>query len=217
VGESDSGTTSVVRPPPGPPWRIGWFGMIRCRKSLAILSSLAEVTGGAVQIVIRGQPAGAAFADFDTVLAGLPRVRYAGPYRNPTDLPSIYGDVHFNWAIDYYERGQNWLLPNRIYEGSLYGAVPIALAGAETGRWLAERGAGVILDEPVEQQLIDFFRYLDNKTYSKLADQVEALPRTDLVSGQADCCALVEALCAAQYSTPLTSSDRTITEISLKH
>ena len=53
-------------------------------------------------------------------------------------------------------------LPNRIYEGSLYGTVPIAPAGIETGRWLAKRGAGVILEEPVEQQLIDFFRYLDN-------------------------------------------------------
>jgi succinoglycan biosynthesis protein ExoL len=40
VGESDLRAASV-RPPPGPPWRIGWFGMIRCRKSLDILSSLA--------------------------------------------------------------------------------------------------------------------------------------------------------------------------------
>ena len=95
--------------------------------------------------------------------------------------------------------------------------MPIALAGIETGRWLAKRGAGVILDQPVEQQLIDFFRYLDNKTYSKLADQVEALPRTDLVSGQADCCALVQALCAAQYNAPLASSGQTIPEIGLKH
>ena len=212
VGESDSGTTSVVRPPPGPPWRIGWFGMIRCRKSLAILSSLAEVTGGAVQIVIRGQPSGATFPDFDTVFAGLPRVRYAGPYRNPTDLASIYGDVHFNWAIDYYERGQNsaWLLPNRIYEGSLYGAVPIALAGVETGRWLAERAAGVVLDEPLEQQLVHFFRRLDRDGYATLVHGIEALPRTDLVSDQSDCRELVEALCrstAAAHGRALPGFD----------
>ena len=193
------------RPLAGPPWRIGWFGIIRCRRSLDMLCSLARGAAGKVEIIIRGRPTKVVFDDFDELIARSPHVHFAGPYHSPADLPAIYGDVHFTWAIDYYEVGQNstWLLPNRIYEGSLYGTVPIALAGIETGRWLAKRGAGVILDEPVEQQLIDFFRYLDNKTYSKLADQVEALPRTDLVSGQADCCALVEALCAAQYSAPL--------------
>jgi succinoglycan biosynthesis protein ExoL len=211
VGESDPGTSSVVRPPPGPPWRIGWFGMIRCRKSLAILGSLAQVTGGAVELVIRGQPSAATFSDFDAALAGLPHVQYAGPYRNPTDLPSIYGNVHFNWTIDYYESGQNsaWLLPNRVYEGSLYGAVPIALAGVETGRWLSERGAGVVLGEPLEQQLVEFFRRLDPDGYATLAQGTEALPRTDLVYGQSDCREFVEALCrsAAAGASALPSYD----------
>jgi succinoglycan biosynthesis protein ExoL len=211
VGESDPGTTSVVRPPPGPPWRIGWFGMIRCRKSLAILGSLAKVTGGAVEVVIRGQPSAATFSEFDTALASLPHVQYAGPYRNSTDLPSIYGNVHFNWTIDYYESGENsaWLLPNRVYEGSLYGAVPIALAGVETGRWLAERRAGVVLDEPLAQQLVEFFRRLDRDGYATLAQGIEVLPHTDLVSGQSDCRELVEALCrsAAARASALPGYD----------
>jgi succinoglycan biosynthesis protein ExoL len=213
VGESDPGSITVVRPLPGPPWRIGWFGMIRCRKSLAILSSLARASGGAIELVIRGQPSGATFSDFDAALAGLPNVQYAGPYRNPTDLPSMYGDVHFNWTIDYYESGQNsaWLLPNRVYEGSLYGAVPIALAGVETGHWLAERGAGVILDEPLEQKLVDFFRRLDQVSYARLARGIEALPRADLVSGQSDCRELVETLCrsSATHSQALRGYDVT--------
>ncbi len=208
------------RPLAGPPWRIGWFGIIRCRRSLDMLCSLARGAAGKIEIIIRGRPTKAVFHDFDELIARSPHVHFAGPYHSLADLPAIYGDVHFSWAIDYYEVGQNstWLLPNRIYEGSLYGTVPIALAGIETGRWLAKRGAGVILNEPLERQLVDFFRYLDNETYSKLAGQVQALPRTDLVSDQADCCALVEALCAAtQYSAPLPSSDQTMPEISSRH
>jgi succinoglycan biosynthesis protein ExoL len=203
---------------PGPPWRIGWFGIIRCRRSLDILCSLARGAGGRVEIVIRGRPTKAVFQGFDELIARSPHVHFAGPYDSPADLPAIYGDVHFSWAIDYYEIGQNstWLLPNRIYEGSLYGSVPIGLAEVETGRWLAKRDAGVVLNEPLEQQLIDFFRYLDNKTYSKLASQVEALPRTDLVNDQADCCALVEALCTAEPSfRPVRRPEQP--EISLKH
>jgi hypothetical protein len=203
VGESDFRASSV-RPPPGPPWRIGWFGMIRCRKSLDILSSLAQAAGGAVEIVIRGRPSGATFPDFEAAVADLPHVQYAGPYSNPADLLGIYGDVHFSWAIDYYESGQNsaWLLPNRVYEGSLYGAVPIGLAGVETGRWLAKRSVGVILEEPLEQQLVDFFRRLDRDSYAILAHGIEALPRTDLVSNQSDCRELVEALCRSSAVRP---------------
>jgi hypothetical protein len=180
--------------------------MIRCRKSLDILSSLARAAGGTVEVIIRGRASGATLPDFDAAIADLPYVRFAGPYRNPADLPSIYGDVHFSWAIDYYESGQNsaWLLPNRVYEGSLYGAVPIGLAGVETGRWLAKRSAGVVLDEPLEQRLVDFFRRLDRNSYAILAHEVEALPRTDLVSDQSDCRELVEALCpsSADHAPP---------------
>jgi hypothetical protein len=199
VLEDSASRTTPVRPPPGPPWRIGWFGMIRCRKSLDMLSSLAHAAGGAVEVVIRGRPSGATFPDFEAAMANRTHIRYAGPYRNPDDLPGIYGDVHFTWAIDYHESGQNsaWLLPNRIYEGSLHGAVPIALQGVETGRWLTERDAGVVLDEPLERQLSDFFRRLDRDSYAKLAGRMEALPRTDLVSNRSDCRELVEALCAA--------------------
>jgi succinoglycan biosynthesis protein ExoL len=184
------------RPPPGPPWRIGWFGAIRCRKSLDILSSLTRAAGGRIEVIIRGRPSDASFPDFDTAIANLPRIRFGGPYRNPDDLPNIYGSVHFSWSIDYYESGQNsaWLLPNRIYEGSLYGAVPIALSGVETGRWLAQRNVGVVLNDPVERHLEDFFRRLDTDSFLELANHVNTLPRENLVVSPSECCALVDAL-----------------------
>jgi hypothetical protein len=40
---------------PAPPWRIGWFGVIRCRRSLALLASLVRGSEGKVEVVIRGR------------------------------------------------------------------------------------------------------------------------------------------------------------------
>src|SRR5262249_29775160 len=85
--------------------------------------------------------------------------------------------------------------PVWVTEGGLSGGVPRGRAGGEPGRWLAKRSAGVVLDEPLEQRLVDFFRRLDRNSYAILAHEVEALPRTDLVSDQSDCRELVEALC----------------------
>jgi succinoglycan biosynthesis protein ExoL len=180
----------------GPPWRIGWFGMIRCRKSLDILSALADAAGGAVEIIIRGRPSSFVFPDFENDLKGLRNVRYLGPYDNPEDLAQIYGEVHFNWTIDFYESGLNsaWLLPCRMYEGSLFGAIPIAENGVETANWLRQHHVGVILNEPIEQQLLNFFSKLDQSSYIALADQVNALAPSEIMVDRDGCESLVQAL-----------------------
>ena len=185
-------------PPMGPPWRIGWFGVIRCRKSLGLLSSLARAANGAVEVIIAGRPSAAIFPNFTAELNNIPHLEYKGQYRNPIDLPRIYSEIHFSWAIDYYEEGENsaWLLPNRLYEGSFHGAVPIALASVETGRWLKNRRVGVVIDDPVEEGLFRFFRDLKVGGYSMLARQIEALPRTDLSIDRSECALLVKALCS---------------------
>ena len=105
---------------------------------------------GRFEIVLRGRPAYSEFDDFDGFVAAEPYMTFDGAYRNPEDLAAIYGEVHFSWAIDFFEEGLNssWLLPNRLYEGCRYGAVPIAMSGTETARFLAERHIGLLLDEP---------------------------------------------------------------------
>ena len=74
------------------------------------------------------------------------------PTATREDLAAIYGEVHFTWAIDFFEEGLNssWLLPNRLYEGCRFGAVPIAMQAApRPARFLAERHLGLLLDDAV--------------------------------------------------------------------
>ncbi|WP_431272876.1 glycosyl transferase family 1 [Dankookia sp. P2] len=193
-------------PPParvaGPPWRIGWYGVIRCRQSLLLLAALVRQFPGRVEVEIRGRPARNVIPDFDAVVAATPGLSFLGPYDRRRDLPAMYGGVHFAWAIDYYEAGANsdWLLPNRLYEGSLHGAVPITLARTETGRWLAGRLAGVLLQEPLEAALPAYFAGLDAARYSAAAAAIAAIPRDDLVE---DGTALGAALLRPQAPDPV--------------
>ncbi len=184
------------RPAAGPPWRIGWFGIIRCRRSFDLLSRVTRAAGGAIEVVLRGKPSRASFVDLERRVADEPFMRFAGPYRNPEDLPAIYGDVHFAWAVDYFEAGGNseWLLPNRIYESCAYGAPPIALAAVETGRWLTARGVGLTLAEPLECRLAETLDRLAAPAYAELAARVARLPTADVVCGDDECRALVNAL-----------------------
>ena len=180
-------------PPPGRPWRIGWLGAIRCQKSLDILAGLTERRPDLLEVVIHGRPAQVEFRDFDGQVASAPGVTFGGPYA-AADLSRLYGDVHFNWAIDFMEEGLNsaWLLPNRLYEGSRFGAVPIALSGVQTGRYLAEHRFGVRLDEPAD--LEGFLERLTPKRYAALRRELEAVPQSAFVADEGDCRDLVRAL-----------------------
>ncbi len=181
-------------PPPGPPWRIGWFGMIRCRKSLDILCDLVRRNPGLVEVVIRGRPALTAFDDFERQVGATPGIVFGGPYR-PSELQAFYNDVHFNWSIDYFEEGANsaLLLPNRIYEGSRYGAVPIALAQTETGEWLKRHGIGWRLDSP-RDELSGALQGLTPDAYRGLRAEIQAQPPRTFVADLEDCRALLRAL-----------------------
>ena len=193
------GAPSAARPAPppaGPPWRIGWMGAIRCRKSLAILTELARRRPDLVQVQIHGRPAYTEFDDFDRQVAALPNVAFGGAYA-AEDLPRLYGETHFAWAIDYMEEGLNssWLLPNRVYEASRFGAVPIALAGVQTGRYLAGRGFGLRIEDPAALE-----GPLDRLTpadYLRLRGELEAAPPDAFVAGEADCRALAAAIARA--------------------
>lgn len=185
---------SPVAPPPGPPWRIGWFGMIRCGKSLTILSELAEAFPGRVEVEVRGRPSPAVFEDFIALTAAMPGVTFLGPY-DSANLASHYDGVHFVWGLDFFEAGLNsrWLLPNRLYEGGARNRPVIAQAEVETGRWLAQRGCGVLLDD-VESDLRRFFEGLTGEGYADLIRRCEGVPRRDLTADGRDSRALVEHL-----------------------
>lgn len=155
------------RPAPAParegPLRIGWFGNLRCRRSLALLLDLAARFPDRVELYLRGAPTRAEFADFEAAVAGRANVRFGGRYKWPDDLASIYADVDLVWAGDFHDPGANskWLLPNRIYEGGYYATPPIAPIDSETGRWIAARDFGFTLEEPLERTLPAWFETLD--------------------------------------------------------
>lgn len=179
--------------PDSPPWIIGWFGMIRCKKSLQILSDLARQSGGLVKVVIRGRPSPDQFADFEKLVSSMPNVSYMGPYK-ASDLAAMHNGVHFNWAVDMFEEGLNssWLLPNRLYEGGAYNCVAMADENVESGKFLKRLGTGVTLKQPLGAALAAFFKNLKPEQYSALADAAAQVPRATWICTADDCKALVD-------------------------
>jgi len=183
-------------PKAGEPWKIGWFGALRCRKSLYLLAAFTRAMQGRFEVVLRGRPAHVEFDDFDGFVAAEPFLRFEGAYRNPQDLAAIYGEVHFCWAIDFFEEGlnSNWLLPNRLYEGCRFGAIPIAVKRTETARFLTERRLGLLLEEPSVAGLAGLLFDVGREEYAGLRERIAAQDPATWVCGPAECRRLVERL-----------------------
>src|SRR6185312_14498484 len=135
---------------------------------------------GRFEMVLRGRPAYSEFSGFDGFVTAEPFMRFEGAYRNPEDLPGIYGTVHFAWAIDFFEEGlnSNWLLPNRLFEGCRYGAVPVAMRRTETGRFLSDRHMGILLDDTSPRSLAECLDSIDRDVYAQMRGKILAEDRS---------------------------------------
>lgn len=195
---SDTPQAVMPQTPPkaGEPWRIGWFGALRCSKSLKLLSELTRAMQGRVVVEMRGRPAHSEFDDFDALVAREPYISFHGPYRNPEDLAKIYGQVHFVWAIDFYEEGQNssWLLPNRLYEGCRHGGIPIALNGTETARYLERKAIGFEISDGSAAALTALFEAMTAERYTDAVTVMGAQDPHSFTLTKKDCAEFVARL-----------------------
>lgn len=187
---------SVAPRPAKDGWFVGWFGGLRCGRSFEVLTQAAARMGGALHLVLAGRVAATEIPDFEDQASAAPYLDWRGPYSNPDDLPRLYGEVHFVWTIDFHEAETNsrWLLPNRLYEGGLFGAVPIARSGTETAEWMRERGIGLILDEVDPASVEVLLGAVTPEEYRELQLAVAALPQSTWITTEADCTALVDVI-----------------------
>jgi succinoglycan biosynthesis protein ExoL len=195
---------AVERPPCSlddrqPPWRIGWFGLLRCTESFDLLMGLAHRRPD-VDITLRGRPV-PEFQDLIDRYLPLKNMRFGGPYTE-TDLGAMYGNCDFTWAVEY--AGQNaqnakWAMGNRIYEGGYYNCPTIALGHTAMGTWLQRHDTGIVLDDP-HVELEPFIHRLTPAGYRRLRLSAANVPTRDLVWTDEECHRFVNRMADIVYS-----------------
>jgi succinoglycan biosynthesis protein ExoL len=135
--------------------RLGWVGILRCKRSFDLLCELADAYPDTLEIKLHGRPARTEIKIFEPEIAARQNMTFHGSYRSPEDLVEIYDGLDLVWAGDFMEAGYNssWLLPNRLYEGGYFATPSLAPSGTETAAWIERHACGMTLDEPLEKTL----------------------------------------------------------------
>ena len=162
------------------PLTIGWFGILRCRKSFDMLMQIAAARPDTVRIEIRGIPSGFDSGEFEQRVAGAKNVSYGGPYRSPDDLNDLYRNIDITWAIDYFEEGacSEWLLPNRLYESGYFGVPMLTRAGTATADYVTRKRLGWSLDNPVPENAVDFIDQLTPDQLARVSNSIANHPNS---------------------------------------
>lgn len=160
------------------PWVLGWYGVLRCQRSLDLMCALARGLPDRIRVRLHGFTKPEDLPRFEEQISGLNNLVFKGRYRYPDDLPAIYGGVDLVWAGDFHDAlfNSRWLLPNRLYEGGYFGVVPIAPKNSETGRWIYEKDVGFVVDEPIEQTLPKLLSELTAQAIAKKRKNLLATP-----------------------------------------
>lgn len=152
----------LSRVPPEGVWHIGWFGTLRCKRSLDEICAIAGAMRGRVVFHLYGYPARIGEAAFVDAIAPHDNITLHGPYA-PDDLPEMLAGVHFSWGFDYADTWGNsqWLLPNRLYEAGYYHRPMLADSTHKSGAVIDTTATGWTFDgATLQADLISFLEGL---------------------------------------------------------
>ena len=127
---------------------IGYFGVLRCKKSWTTLKELALIGNRKIKILIRGYPMGIPLTD---ELSSYPNIKFGGPYIAPDELCEMYSSVDIVWGCyssnDTIILGNwKWARTNRFFESCFFKRPIISQYGTDEAAEVESLNIGMAVD-----------------------------------------------------------------------
>lgn len=159
--------------------RLGYFGVIRCRRSWEILKKVVRKGKGRIRLYVRGIAMG--IENFEEEARTIDFIDYGGDYVSPDDLPYMYGAVDMVWACYPYQGisigNWQWARTNRFYEACFFKKPMFVQAGAEDNRVVANLGLGLSIDLLDVEGTVDRILKVTEKELTQWRRNIVQLPK----------------------------------------
>jgi succinoglycan biosynthesis protein ExoL len=159
------------------PITIGYFGLIRCRRSLEILSMLAARAPETHRVVLRGH----LMTDFPVqeTVERLPNFEYLGPYDSPRQLAELYAACDLVWSCYPFEpanRNAALAKTNRFYEACYFRRPQVAQQGTQDADMVHRLGIGQVVQLLDPEATIRQLLQIDRDDLREMRRRIEVAP-----------------------------------------
>jgi len=158
---------------------IGYFGVLRCTRTLEILKMLAEKGKGIMKIYLRGLPGLKMQKEYDE-LVSTEGVVNEGPYIVPDDLSEMYNTVDLVWACYPYQGKKTgnwcWAKTIRFYESCYFKKPVFVQSGTEDCKTVEQYGIGICLDLENIEKTVEYILSTSEDEISEWEKNINELP-----------------------------------------
>lgn len=162
--------------------KIGYFGVLRCIRSIEILCMLAKSQPDNFEVIIAG-----VFQDESCrrLISDITNIKYLGAYKSPDDLDALYSDVDIVWACYPFpvcgDENWQWARTNRFYESCYYSTPMIFLKGSGDESSIVKYGIGMPVEDLFDDNVLDQFSLLTWSNVEKWRKAIEEVPKSVFV------------------------------------
>lgn len=162
------------------PVRIGYFGLLRCARSIEVLIALAARFPDRFSVQMRGYN----FIDYPIQdrCSGLQNVAYTREFRNPEDLRAAYNSCDVVWSCYPYDPSNvnaRMARTNRFYEACYFRRPQICQTGTIDAVKVTAYGIGVAVDLESVDQAVQQVSTIARSDWRSMASRIELLPESE--------------------------------------
>lgn len=155
-------------------WKIGYFGLLRCRRSWKTLKRLVRYDEDQFELYLRGIPM--KIDSLPRQAEGIPNVEYGGPYQNPKELPDMYAAIDLSWVAYQHSSDAEWVRSNRFYEACYFQTPMVGQEGTLDGEIIEKYNIGFLIDVTQSKETVERIMRITEREWKRWKRNLEQLP-----------------------------------------
>lgn len=148
---------------------IGYFGLLRCNRSLKILLELVE-SSEKFKVVIHGYFLNV-FEELIEKCENHPNIEVNGEYKSPQDLKKMYGQIDLSWTAYPYSNKKvgnfNLARTNRFYEAGFFCKPMIGSINTGDSQFIRDKSLGIIINLGNIKESVEIIEKINRKDIDK--------------------------------------------------
>lgn len=157
---------------------VGYFGVLRCKRSWSILKETAIRGSDKFFLYLRGNPM--ALPHLKKEIEGIANISYDGPYKSPDELNDLYNRIDMVWAAYPYseEEDGNWRYARtiRFYEAMAFGKPVIVQAGTPQEEDVRKQDIGLVVNMKDVSKTIETLLHISEQELMEWKKNIRNLP-----------------------------------------